>query len=529
MSRFIVLITVIFIFPAALTLGQTVSIQGHQNGIIEADTIFLTGNVLVNSSDSLIFNAGTVILATGYFRIDIEGRILARGDENNPILFKVSDTTGYSNLNSERGGWDGLHFLNIIPETDSSIFVNCIFSFTKALGDSTEKFGGVFNIRNFNKIRIEKCTFTNNTAWHWGGAIFAESADISIKSSHFENNSCGQPGPPYGYGGAICFRYSSSEILKSTFRNNTSTGIGGAVSLEYSDVNLTGNLFISNQSGLGGALGYLRSEPERPVANNIFTQNNSIFFGGAIACIRSSPAFIHNTIVENSSYSYGGGFYCNDSATPVIINSILYNNSAGEGMEVYIWDIYSAPVFLYSDIKGGKEAFGGTGGIGYTTEYTGNIDLDPDLIYADPYYFMLTENSPCIDAGTRNFQTPYYPAFDFSGNQRISGLQPDLGAYEFQSNLGFTNNPKKKIVSCYPNPFTSLISIDISQHLNSCNIVNIINSDGVIVYEKVLQAGKNSFIWDGKDSAGRNVSPGIYAVSIAGHKNAGNNKIIKAF
>jgi len=529
MSRFLGFVVLIFIFCGGLTQGQTVSIQGNQNGIIEADTVFLTGNVIINSSDSLVFNAGSVILATGYFRINIEGRIIARGNEINPILFKVSDTTGYSNLNSERGGWDGLHFLNTNPEADSSIFVNCIFSFTKALGDSTEKFGGVFNIRNFNKIRIEKCTFTNNTAWHWGGAIFAESADIKIKSSHFENNSCGQPGPPYGYGGAICIRYSSPEISKSIFLNNRSTGIGGAVSLEYSDVNLNGNLFISNQSGLGGALGYMRSEPEWPVANNIFTQNNSIFFGGAIAFIRSSPAFIHNTLVENSSYSYGGGIYCNDSATPVIVNSIIYNNSAGEGMEVYIWDIYSAPVFLYSDIKGGKEAFGGTGGIGYTAEYNGNIDLEPDLISAEPYYFMLTENSPCIDAGTQNFQTPFYPAFDFSGNQRISGLQPDMGAYEFKSNLGFTNNPKKMIVSCYPNPFNSLIRIDISQALNSLNVIYISSPDGVIVFEKILPAGKNSFQWDGKDSAGKDLSPGIYFVNIVGNENAGINKIIKAF
>jgi len=527
MNREISLIVAIIIFRTAMAFGQTVSIQGNQNGTIEADTVFLTGNVFINSSDSLVFNSGVVVLATGYFRIEIEGKMIARGDENNPILFKVSDTSGYSNLNSERGGWDGLHFVNTNPESDSSIFVNCTFSFTKALGDSTEKYGGVFNIRNFNKIRIEKCTFTHNNAWHWGGAIFAEASDISIKSCHFENNSCGQPGPPYGYGGAICIRYSSPEILRSFFLNNKSTGIGGAVSLEYSDVNLAGNLFISNQSGLGGALGYMRSEPEWPVANNIFFQNNSIFFGGAIACIRSNPAFIHNTIVENTSNAYGGGLYCNDSATPVIVNSIIYNNSAGEGMDVYIWDIYSNPSFLYSDIKGGKEAFGGTGGIGFTAEYIGNIDIDPKLVHAGPYYCTLMEDSPCIDAGTRSFQTPFYPTVDFSGNLRISGLEPDMGAFEFKSNLGFRNNSTKNNISCYPNPFTTLINIDVAYMSNSDQAIRVTSSEGLVVFEKVLRAGINSFIWDGKNSSGRNTLPGIYIISIAGSNSVNHRTIIK--
>lgn len=522
-------LTAILLFSACFHVyGQTFYISGQQNGILDADTIYLTGNVSVPATDSLVFNPGTRVISTGHFGFDVEGRIMARGKKNNPVLFTMGDTTGFSDFLTERGGWCGFDFKNIVSATDSSVFTHCIFSYTKALRDSLNAFGGAFNINNFHKIRIQNCTFSNHYARLWGGAMFCESSDIIIDSCLFENNFCGQPDPPYGYGGAICFRYSAPKITNSRFISNHSTGIGGAVSLDFSDAFLQNNFFTENSSGLGGALGYIRSQPQQAVANNIFFRNNCTFFGGAVAFLRSNPLFIHNTLIENSSNSYGGGLYCNDSATPAIVNSIVYHNLAPVGHEVYIWDIYSAPAFYHCNIKGGMAEFGGTGGTAYSGDFVNNIDIDPKLIESAPYHCMLMEDSPCIDAGTVSFSGKTYPTLDFIGNPRISGSGPDIGAFEYRSNLGSGVFSSSSGYAVYPNPFYSGLNITVTRPPSSEVSLKIVNMTGSVILEKNFPVGMTEFNWDGKDSGGNATPPGLYLIRIQSRDTNHTSTVIRS-
>lgn len=506
---------------------QTIYIQGEQSGLLAADTIYITGNVIVPETESLEIEAGTQILFTGFFRIDVLGSLRAIGDSMNQISFEISDTTGFSNPQSVRGAWDGFHFLQTAANSDSSIFQYCSFLHTKALGDSLQCFGGVFNIRNFNKIKISDCIFKNNYAHHWGGAIFGESADILIYKTAFEENNCGQAGPPYGYGGAVCFRYSQPHITSCVFDNNSSTGVGGGVSLEYSDAVLDGNLFSNNFSALGGAFGYIRSTPEKPVTNNIFTQNNCMFFGGAIAFLKANPLFLHNTVAFNSSMSYGGGLYFNDSAVPVLVNNIVYFNQAGEGQQVYIWDILSSPEFHNCNIEGGKEAFGGTGGIGYAAAYENNLDADPEFAGNGEYPLSISSESPCIDSGSLLFINNYYPVADFAGNPRISSDIPDIGAFEFQLvNKIFIPDVTKKIHG-FPNPFTECMYIvsDIS-NIENC-IIEIYNNTGAQVFTAAIPSGSSFFEWKGVSNKGEILGKGIYFIRIIGQNTVNQISTIK--
>ncbi|MBW6490941.1 MAG: T9SS type A sorting domain-containing protein [Lentimicrobium sp.] len=527
-SRIKRLATILLLATIGPIYGQSVYISGQQNGTLQADTIYLSGDVIINASDSLIFLPGSKIISTGHFGFEVKGYLMAKGERNNPISFTIADTAGFANFQNERGGWQGFHFNEANTNTDSTLFEYCFISFTKALRDSVNKYGGAFNIRNQSKIRIQNCTFRNNYARLWGGAIFCESANVIIDSCLFENNFCGEITPPYGYGGAICFRYSNPKITNSIFHNNQSTGIGGAASFEFSDALVHNNLFTENRSGLGGALGYIRSQPINSVANNIFFRNSCDFFGGAVAFLRSNPHFIHNTLIENSSDSYGGGIYCNDSAAPVIINSIVYSNSAAVGQEVYIWDIYSAPVFYNSNIKGGKEAFGGTGGTGYSAEYINNIDTEPNLIQTPPYYCMLMEDSPCIDSGTLAFSGPAYPSCDFVGNPRVSGENPDMGAFEFKSNLGEDEILNYYCFLAYPNPFHNLVKIKSRQPMLSSVTIQILKMNGTLIREIKVPVGSDEFIWDGKDTAGAYVTSGIYIFRIKSNNSIINLKVIRS-
>ncbi len=492
--------------------GNSAWYKDKQLEITASDTIYITDNVFVQTGDSLVFPEGSVVLFTGHFIIEVKGRIVARGSAQNPVLFTINDTAGFANPQLPRGAWNGFHFTETTMESDSSIFTYCDFSYTKALGDSLSKFGGVFNIRSFNKIRIQNCGFYNNYAWHWGGAIFGEYADIKLENCIFEHNVCGQAGPPYGYGGAVCFRHSEPSVNRCAFIDNQSTGIGGGVSFEYSDADLIGNLFLDNQSGLGGALGYMRSEPTKPLSNNIFVHNGSVFFGEAIACIRSNPFFLHNTIINNENDSYGGVFYCNDSATPTVANSILYNDIVPAGYEVYIWDNISLPIFINCDIRGGKEAFGGTGSAGYTAAYVGNIDAIPQLIDFGQFYGMITEESPCVDAGTSNFSGTGYPSTDFRGYPRISGLAPDMGAFEYKSDLGIIGTKNTSKLLCYPNPFDDFVKIYFPDRINAEHLIQIFSINGRKIFEQTISSGIDEFIWNGQDLSGNMIKKGIYLV-----------------
>lgn len=494
--------------------AQTIQIQGEQTGIIEADTVLLAGEVLVPENGVLTFLPGTIITATGFYGFQVAGSVLAEGTDEFPIVFSVSDTAGFYNPENGRGGWDGFNFMNTSLISDSSVFSNCIFEFGKAYGDSIEKMGGVFNIRDFGRIRISDCGFNNNRAYYWGGAIFAESANILIRDCSFNGNFCGTPGPPYGYGGAICIRYSTIDLLGCRFTDNNSTGIGGAVSCEYADVLLESGIFQNNYSGLGGALGYLRSTPVRPVTGNLFTGNSSLFFGGAISCNRANPVFINNTIADNSSVSYGGGFYCNDSAVPVLINTIIYGNHAPSGEQVYIWDIYSAPEFHYCNVEGGPAAFGGTGGTGFNSLYLNNLDTIPGFSGVQPHPYSLTDGSPCMNAGNPDTTSLILPDTDLAGNPRITGNRIDIGAYESLSGVtGIGGREHDFSFECYPNPFRDVLIFkfrgDIDEHI-SIRITDITGREVLFVRE----ISPDSYIWNrgSKDESGN--KPGIYLVNV---------------
>ncbi|MBL7906794.1 MAG: T9SS type A sorting domain-containing protein [Bacteroidales bacterium] len=515
-----------FIFLAFSSLAipvsnsQTIQIQGEQSGTLLADTVILSGNVTVPENSNLTFLPGTKVISSGFFGFNVLGSIHADGTDDFPVSFSVADTAGFSNPENERGGWDGFDFTATSPDSDSSVFSYCIFQFGKAFGDSLEKMGGVFNIRGFDFIKISDCRFENNRAYYWGGAVFCESGDILISGCTFENNSCGTPGPPYGYGGAVCTRYSNASIVHNTFTGNASTGIGGAVSFEYSDILLNANYFHENFSGLGGALGYLRSDPVRNITNNLFTGNSCVFFGGAISCNRAHPHFVNNTITENFSQSYGGGFYCNDSAVPVLVNNILYNNFAPVGSEVYIWDIYSAPEFYYCNVEGGYEAFEGSGGTAYSAPYINNIDTIPGFSFSTLYPYSLSENSPCINTGNPDTTALLLPGTDLAGVQRIYDGIIDMGAYEFQPGVSANQlQAGEEVLYCYPNPFSDRITISKipANFRNSTLEVTDINGKTIIRRTGIHGC---EYTWVLSPEEKKLMKPGLFFIKL----NSGNKK-----
>jgi hypothetical protein len=127
------------------------------------------------------------------------------------------------------------------------------------------------------------------------------------------------------------------------------------------------------------------------VSGNIFA-NTFYGFNKAIGDLAYSPYQIYNNVFANVG-TMGDLYY-------------------GPNMPVFTHNALSFPL-IYPQLDGG-----------------GNIYADPILTDTLNYDFHLLPGSPCIDAGTTAL-----PMVDFDADYklRVSGLAPDMGAYEYGS------------------------------------------------------------------------------------------------
>lgn len=501
----------LFSFIANTYLYATsVIVSGNVSGNWTTDTVFVDGNLIVPSGETLNIAAGTFIEFQSYFRIDVQGNIIANGLINDTIKFTIHDTSNFYSQEQGRGGWSGIRFNQLLNSADSSIFSYCCFEYGKATEDSLNSYGGVFFIHNFNKVRISNCRFYNNYSFFKGGAIYLHSANVKICNSTFRNGYSGNKSIGYGYGGGICSMYSLPDIRYNSFFNNKSTGVGGAVSFDFSDPIFENNIMQNNYSGLGGALGILRSTPTKTLSNNLITNNEALFFGGGMCCIRSFPVLSNFTISNNNS-AYGGGLYCNDSAAPAIYNTIIWANS-GLGESVYIWDVYSAPSFYYCDIMGDSSNFEGSGAhMGYHGTYLNNLNENPSFFETGANPFQLLTNSVCIDTGIIDAGLLDLPEIDLAGDLRIYNNRIDIGAYEYNGITGFAKEYESIMgLEAIPNPFVSFSKLILKDCMQENTPLLIFNTQGQNIRTINIEKGQNEVFWDGCDTNGSEVSNGLY-------------------
>jgi len=507
--------------------ATSVTVSGNVSGTWTADTVLVEGNLVIPQGETLDISPGTFIQFQSYYRIDVQGSVKALGLPGDTILFTIRDTSNFMAQTQGRGGWSGIRFRQVAGTEDSSVFSYCRFEFSKATEDSANCYGGAILAHNFDKLRIYNSLFFNNYSYYSGGAVYLRSSDARIENCIFKKNYSGNTGTIYGYGGGICSMLSAPFICDNEFYSNISTGVGGAVSFDNSDPVFNDNSMQYNFSGLGGALGVLRSSPSRTMSNNLVINNGALFFGGGICCIRSFPVFSNFTVSANEA-AYAGGFYCNDSAAPSMYNSIIWGN-AGLGVSVYIWDVNSAPNFYYCNIEGDTAGFEGSGGQqGYHGQYLNNLNLNPDFIGNGLFPFQLLASSPCIDAGTPDATFLNLPGLDLAGAARIVNSRIDMGVYEFNGTTSIhSKSAFTEGLNIFPNPFVQSFSIlvPISEVVES--ELNISDMQGRLVFQQKMLP-KNSLIqWNGYDNNGNSVPRGIYLVRVITADKTFAGKVIK--
>ena len=197
--------------------------------------------------------------------------------------------------------------------------------------DSYTKIGGGIAIYNSAQLIIINCTFKDNKAFHYGGAIYAGSKDNDL------------------------------IVINSTFTNNEGSRDGGAI-YSKGTVEVQNSRFFGNDAVEGGDI---YTEKPIEIMNSIFNPNGKkAGFGGSV--YTKDETYIENcTFTGYNANSKGGAIYTQKNL--FVTNSKFTNNTAGEGGAIYA---YTARTVIDFSTFISNKATSGHGGAVYANKYT---------------------------------------------------------------------------------------------------------------------------------------------------------------
>ena len=307
----------------------------------------------------------TICLKKGTYNITIPG---AGEDANATGDFDITESVkivGDAWCGSTING-NGLdRVLDLVPP-DSITGVNLTLQNLKitgglAIGDG----GGIHGGGEFgNAISLCNTTICGNNATGEGGGIFNVAGNISLLSSHVDNNTAGEAGGGIYLGGdgtiaplgQICINgstvngnssgavdsgggiWSSSNapfiLNKSQLSNNHSVGDGGGALIAAEVVTITDSCVNGNTSGGdGGGLDVDYFDTGIPgaitITRSTFSKNRASGEGGGLSANGADVNVICSTFSYNQAGLDGGGI--NDAFTIVVTGSSFLYNSALQG------------------------------------------------------------------------------------------------------------------------------------------------------------------------------------------------------
>lgn len=277
--------------------------------------------------------------------------------------------------------------------------------------------GGMFNTGSPVMTDVD---FNGNSSGSRGGALYNSGSPVLTGSDFVNNTSIGNGGAVYTEGGSLA-------LSQGSFRSNrvTSTYSGGAVyATSAASTAVTGVSFIDNSSANSGGAFYTAGSSV--LKNVVFSRNRVTsagpYYGGGLYMTNGSVTLVNATFSLNSiayvgtgsSVSYGGGF-ARGSGTADISNSIFWGNTRGGGV---LDQINSGIAVASSIIEGGY--------------LTGTMISAADPRFTNPSAddLSLQSCSPAIDAGDAAKLGGV--TVDLTGQPRVAGTFPDLGAIEYQ-------------------------------------------------------------------------------------------------
>ncbi|MEA2095600.1 MAG: right-handed parallel beta-helix repeat-containing protein [Candidatus Cloacimonadota bacterium] len=504
--------------------SQTTIPAGNVSGTwsLSGSPYLIEGEIEIPDGETLIIDPGCLIEFQGHYALNVQGRLLAIGSEQDSIRFTIADTTGF--YNNYHTGWRGIHFEDNISSNEFSEILY-----------STMEFGKGYLIISLNdsKLFINNSRISFNRSDARGTAISCVDSELNLNNSILSYNICDE-----SYCGAIYCRDSNIEIINNTVYNNRSrngwSNTEGAVYIRncagiFQNNEIYGNLFNYNSRGAGiyciysdidivdntidnnEGNGIIISCSEALIENNILTNSgyhgiilyedklslvtrNEIYNNESCGIkLEYSSTRIEKNIIHLSYY----GIQCLEDSSPIIRNNVIHNCS-----EYGIYIDESNPIILNCTIADNQErairAWHGSSVIlinsilwgnsynhisNYNSEFyisncciengTSSMNFTPNFyennITENPWFsvngYYLCSNSPCIDAGAQWIGTD------------SDGSIIDIGCYTTSEFAGSGELP--------PNMVSGSIAGKISENVIFFGNVTVDIYDQLIIYPGV--------------------------------------------
>lgn len=297
---------------------------------IQSKNIYINSNHLISNpfTCGLTLNTPCSTISLG----------INRSEEKDTLLIQPGIYSGYGNENIDSTKFHTRN-LNIIGDgQEGTIIIKCIH-YNRWLY-SENKF-----IRTLNNLIIKNCSvFNHHLIFRQdGGALSIDDSgsEITLTSVIFENN--------IGFnGGAISIKGGLLKIVNCTFRNNIAGYWGGAIVAIRSDLTVLDSIFENNQvfgdindvadileSGRGGAI-FIEEGATLQIKNSQFISNSAQYVGGAVYVglvpnlILESNDFINNIVAGGQQCSFcsvrGGALYLIESSSIITNCSFIGNH-----------------------------------------------------------------------------------------------------------------------------------------------------------------------------------------------------------
>lgn len=424
---------------------------------------------------------------------------------NKGVTGRFTNCTFTNNTSEAHGG-------AVCCSGSTNYFTDCVFTGNTSTGKSTN--GGAIFLQNAGaSAEIINCTFTENTATNYGGAVEQNNnvtdGALKIVNTTFTNNTAKG-------GGALLTWMGDITVEHCSFEHNEATGTSGGAwyaSLKTAvTYKVAGCYFGENLSAAhGGAI--LSTSKNATFTNCTFYKNEitGANNGGGALALQGDATIYNCTFVDNKGVheTYGSGIHIASKAIVQIYNSILVRGSGGPDIYTHNDCVISGTHNIYGTALEGTPVT--------TDEFVDNV------VYTDQKLFAEDEPIPALNEGTTKniaiaadgiaagagIVVEGVPTVDQRGKSR-SATNPAIGSYEVEKATSIERVAVEKLF--WPNPAQG--NINLTEGVSNITIYDL---QGSLVKEVVMPAQSVSV---------EGLNPGIYLIRITLNGNEHNHRLV---
>ena len=460
--------------------------QNKQNGIYykENSSPLIENNIISESYRSGIYcyNSGGIIRNNRIIE-NIWNGVYCKGNSN-PLI--------ENNIISQNN-WSGIGVLNSNP-----IIV------TNLISENIDGYGGGIRLMDSSAARIVNNVISHNVATQYGGGIYASNDASKIINNTIVYNSAAH--------GAGIFSSESDQIFINNiiaFSKRYAITDGPKI-MPWGNRTTTFNYYSGILTGMNEYMGFINTGAAGNVTvdvpgisdTTIFVQSNETFRLNILWVVRitgyiSTVKFSINSETDTLNLSSGLGAQYNGTVLKDLYTTGIEPVEPAGGIIAVQGDSSEVKYCNFYNNEGGNY-FTGTSNQDSFDISSINENLIENPLFADEE-FLLSGNSPCIDAGIVDTSGLGIGETDFLGNPRFfdaSANRPaiiDVGALEFQDNLvgideyNTISQADEFGYSLMPNPNNGIFNFKINSFPPEKLTVKIINGLGQVVGIKNIE------------------------------------------